>query len=161
MINVIRDEKLIENCNEQSPRVFSYREELLSHPTVADVRGWGLMMVLELVADKNTMAFFDRSVDAQSLFQSMALKHGLVMYRSLYGSSRQPPLARGLPIWISPPLFHQLRRSRRDDAAVAGDALRVGEPGPVAVGRRRAQAEVAPAGSGARVGRLCGKGSQR
>ena len=104
VINVIRDEKLIENCNEQSPRVFSYREELLSHPTVADVRGWGLMMVLELVADKKTMAFFDRSVDAQSLFQSMALKHGLVMYSSLYGSSRQPALARGLPIWISPPL---------------------------------------------------------
>ena len=51
LIHVIRDEKLIENCNKQSPRVFSYREELLSHPTVADVRGWGLMMVLELVAD--------------------------------------------------------------------------------------------------------------
>ena len=104
VIHVIRDEKLIENCNEQSPRVFSYREELLSHPTVADVRGWGLMMVLELVADKQTMAFFDRSVDAQTLFQSMALKHGLIMYSSLYGSSRQPALARGLPIWISPPL---------------------------------------------------------
>ena len=26
------------------------------------------------------------------------------MYSSLYGSSRQPGLARGLPIWISPPL---------------------------------------------------------
>ncbi len=62
------------------------------------------MMVLELVADKQTMAFFDRSVDAQTLFQSMALKHGLIMYSSLYGSSRQPALARGLPIWISPPL---------------------------------------------------------
>ena len=39
-IHIIRDEKLIENCNEQSPRLFSYRDELLSHPTVADVRGW-------------------------------------------------------------------------------------------------------------------------
>ena len=103
-IRIIRDEKLIENCNAQSERVFSYRDELLSHPTVADVRGWGLMMVLELVADKETMAFFDRSVDAQTLFQSIALKHGLAMYSSLYGTARQPAFARGVPIWISPPL---------------------------------------------------------
>ena len=50
------------------------------------------------------MQFFDRSKGAQELFQSIALKHGLAMYSSLYGSSRQPGLARGLPIWISPPL---------------------------------------------------------
>ena len=82
----------------------AYRDELLSHPTVADVRGWGLMMVLEIVADKQTMTFFDKSVDAQTRFQSIALKHGLAMYSSLYGTRRQPGLARGLPIWISPPL---------------------------------------------------------
>ncbi len=104
LIHVIRDEKLLENCNAQSERVFSYRDELLSHPTVADVRGWGLMMVLELVQDKETMTFFDKSVDAQELFQSISLKHGLVMYSSLYGASRQPAFARGVPIWISPPL---------------------------------------------------------
>ncbi|MCY3859715.1 MAG: aminotransferase class III-fold pyridoxal phosphate-dependent enzyme [Gammaproteobacteria bacterium] len=104
LINVIRDEALIENCNRQSERVFSYRDELLSHPTVADVRGWGLMMVLEIVADKETMTFFDRSVGAQKLFQSIALKHGLAMYSTLSGSSRHPGLSRGIPIWISPPL---------------------------------------------------------
>ncbi len=103
-ISIIRDEKLIENCNEQSPRLFSYRDELLSHPTVADVRGWGLMMAIELVADKETMAFFDKSVDAQTLFQSLALKNGLAMYSSLYGAARHPAMARGLPIWVAPPL---------------------------------------------------------
>ena len=104
LIHVIRDEKLLENCTAQGERVFSYRDELLSHPTVADVRGWGLMMALELVKDKETMAFFDKSVDAQELFQSIALKHGLVMYSSLYGAARQPAFRRGVPIWISPPL---------------------------------------------------------
>ena len=103
-IDIIRDEKLIENCNEQSPRLFSWRDELLSHPTVADVRGWGLMMAIELVADKETMAFFDKSVDAQTLFQSLALKNGLAMYSSLYGAARHPAMARGLPIWVAPPL---------------------------------------------------------
>ena len=104
LIRVIRDEKLIENCNAQSERTFGYRDELLSHPTVADVRGWGLMMAIELVADKETMRFFDRGTGAQELFQSIALKHGVAMYSSLYGSSRQPGLARGLPVWVSPPL---------------------------------------------------------
>ena len=104
LIRVIQDEKLIENCNAQSERIFGYRDELLAHPTVADVRGWGLMMAIELVADKETRRFFDRSAGAQELFQSIALKHGLAMYSSLYGSSRQPGLARGLPIWVSPPL---------------------------------------------------------
>ena len=104
LIHVIRDEKLLENCNAQGERIFSYRDELLSHPTVADIRGWGLMMVLELVKDKKTMAFFDKSVDAQELFQAIALKHGLAMYSSLYGAARQPAFARGVPIWISPPL---------------------------------------------------------
>ena len=104
LIHVIRDEQLLENCNAQGERIFSYRDELLSHPTVADVRGWGLMMAVELVKDKETMAFFDKSVDAQELFQAMALKHGLAMYSSLYGAARQPAFARGVPIWISPPL---------------------------------------------------------
>ena len=62
------------------------------------------MMAIELVADKETMAFFDKSVDAQTLFQSLALKNGLAMYSSLYGAARHPAMARGLPIWVAPPL---------------------------------------------------------
>jgi len=104
LIDIIRDEQLLENCREQSELLFSYRESLLEHPTVQDARGWGLMMVLELVRDKETMDFFEPEQQAEKLYQAIALKHGLVMYGSLYGARRQAAFRRGLPSWISPPL---------------------------------------------------------
>ena len=104
VIHILREEKLIENCVEQSEVLFSYRESLLAHPTVRDVRGWGLFMVLELIKDKDTLEFFDRDQQAEKLWQAVALRNGLVMYGSLYGPRRQPAFKRGIPAWISPPL---------------------------------------------------------
>jgi adenosylmethionine-8-amino-7-oxononanoate aminotransferase len=62
------------------------------------------MMVLELIKDKETLAFFEPEQEAEKLFQALALKNGLVMYGTLYGPRRQPAFRRGLPAWISPPL---------------------------------------------------------
>ncbi|MBD3647210.1 MAG: aspartate aminotransferase family protein, partial [Pseudomonadales bacterium] len=104
VIDIIRDENLLENVNRQSELLFSHRDALMAHPTVRDVRGWGLMMVLELIKDKETMEFFAPEKQAEHLFQAIALKHGLVMYGTLYGPRRQPAFRRGLPAWISPPL---------------------------------------------------------
>lgn len=104
VISIIRDEGLLENCRRQSERLFSYRERLLQRRTVADVRGWGLFLVAEVVRDKRTMEFFEPEQQAERLFQSLALKNGLVLYGTLYGPRRQPAFRRGLPIWISPPL---------------------------------------------------------
>ena len=84
--------------------MFSYRDKLLAHPSVRDVRGWGLMMVLELIKDKKSLEFFDPSQQAEKLYSAITLKHGLVMYGSLYGPRRQPAFRRGLPSWLSPPL---------------------------------------------------------
>ena len=104
LINIVRDEKLLENCRTQGERLFGHRDRLLEHPTVKDVRGWGLMLVLELVSDKQSMEFFDSDQRAEHLFQALAMKNGWVMYGTLYGPRRQPAFRRGLPAWISPPL---------------------------------------------------------
>jgi adenosylmethionine-8-amino-7-oxononanoate aminotransferase len=104
VINIIRDEQLLENCRTQSERLFSYRERLLEQRTVADVRGWGLYLVAEVVRNKDTMEFFEPGQQAEKLFQSLALKNGLALYGTLYGPRRQPAFRRGLPVWISPPL---------------------------------------------------------
>ena len=104
VIDILRDEQLIENCREQSEVLFSHRDALMAHPTVRDVRGWGLFMVLELIKDKNTLEFFDRDQQAEKLWQALALKNGLALYGSLYGPRRQPAFKRGIPAWISPPL---------------------------------------------------------
>ena len=44
LIDIIRDENLLENCRKQSEVLFSYREKLLAHPTVRDVRGWVMVV---------------------------------------------------------------------------------------------------------------------
>lgn len=104
VLNIIRDENLLENCRTQSKRLFAQKDRLLEHPTVRDVRGWGLMMVLELLKDRATLEFFEPKIQAEQLLQAIALKNGLVMYGTLYGPRRQPAFRRGLPAWISPPL---------------------------------------------------------
>ena len=100
----MEDDGLVEHCQQAGAHLHSYRERLLNHPTVKDVRGKGLFMVCELVKDKQSMEFFDRDQHAEQRYQSIALKNGLVMYGALYGERRAPGLQRGLPTWISPPL---------------------------------------------------------
>jgi putrescine aminotransferase len=103
-IDVLTDDRLVENTATLEKQLFSHRDKLLSHPTVKDIRGWGLFMVGELVKDKKTMEFFDSSQRAEHLFQQIALKNGLAMYGTLYGARREPAFNRGLPFWIAPPL---------------------------------------------------------
>ncbi|MDP6374542.1 MAG: aminotransferase class III-fold pyridoxal phosphate-dependent enzyme [Pseudomonadales bacterium] len=128
LINIIRDERLLENCRAQSEVLFSHRDSLLAHPTVRDVRGWGLMLVLELLKDKETLEFFEPKLEAEKLFQALALKNGLVMYGTLYGPHRQPAFRRGLPAWISPPLSitseeTMLMMQRLDDTLSEWEAM--------------------------------------
>ncbi len=103
-IDILAQDKLIEHAAEMEEKLFAHKERLLAHPTVKDIRGWGLLMVGELVKDKETMEFFDPDQRAEHLFQQLAVKNGLVMYGTLYGARRQPAFRRGLPMWIAPPL---------------------------------------------------------
>ena len=103
VIKVLEDDKLIDNARVRGAQVSNYRERLLRHPTVANLTGRGLLMVMELVESKESGAYFDAERDAEHLFQSVALTNGLVFYSSLYGS-RRGAVSRGLPMWISPPL---------------------------------------------------------
>jgi len=104
VINAIKEDGLVEGARRKSERLFAQRERLLAHETVADVRGWGLFMVLELVEDKASRAYFGPNRQAETLFQSIALTNGLALYSTLYGPRRAGVARRGLPMWISPPL---------------------------------------------------------
>lgn len=102
-IEILKADKLVEQAAIRGEQLFGHRDRLLRHRCVADVRGWGLFMVLELVQNKSTRSYFDASVGAEQRFQAIALSHGLVLYSTLYGSRRRPLMRRGLPMWISPP----------------------------------------------------------
>lgn len=101
-IETIRDENLIEQVRVREKQLFSYADRLKSHASVAAVRGWGMFMVLEVVADKASGAYYPPEADAEQKFQQIALKNGLAMYSTLYGPKRRPLMSRGLPTWISP-----------------------------------------------------------
>tara|TARA_R110002051_G_scaffold38497_5_gene81860 strand:+ start:59 stop:1426 length:1368 start_codon:yes stop_codon:yes gene_type:complete len=103
VIDAIQEDNLLHAINERSAQLFSYRERLLAHPCVADVRGWGLFMVMELVKPSvEGRAFFDSKDEAEFKFQNAALANGIVLYSTLYGQRRRPVLQRGLPMWIAP-----------------------------------------------------------
>lgn len=103
-IEIIEQDRLLENSRRVGEHLFSYRDRILAHPTIKDVRGRGLLMASELVKDKSTMEFFGREEHAEHRFQSIALQHGLVLYGTLYGARRAPAMLRGIPSMFAPPL---------------------------------------------------------
>lgn len=116
-IDIIKAERLLDNCRARSAQLFALRESLLAHPSVADVRGWGLFMVLELVGPDGR-TYFPRNVHAEQRFQQVGLANGLVFYSALYGNRRAMG-ERGLPMWISPPLT--ITATELDDMAARLD----------------------------------------
>ncbi|WP_183035959.1 aspartate aminotransferase family protein [Cupriavidus sp. UME77] len=106
-LQILREDKLVEHTAAMSPHLFEHTKRLKAHPTVSDVRGWGLFMAIELVESKERREYFDVDKGAERLFQAYALKNGLAIYGTLYGPRRSAALRRGLPIMISPPLCIQ------------------------------------------------------
>lgn len=104
VIDTIRADGLLEAVAARSAQLFACRERLLAHPNVADVRGWGLFMVMELVqpANDGRRNFFPPEAEAELKFQNAMLRNGVALYSTLYGPSRQPALQRGLPMWVAP-----------------------------------------------------------
>ena len=104
VLDVLEKDGLIENGASVGGYLHSQRDRLLEHPTVAEVRGVGMLMVIELVADKETMEYFPRGAQSEFWLQSIGLEEGVVFYNTLYGPRRPSMPKRGLPFWISPPL---------------------------------------------------------
>jgi L-2,4-diaminobutyrate transaminase len=82
-IDILEREQLIEN----SAAVGAYfkqrlRDRFADHPYVGEIRGEGLMMAIELVADRNPKRFFDHDKWAHRIIQKKAYEEG-VMVRAL------------------------------------------------------------------------------
>ena len=94
-LDVMERENLIEN----SATMGAYfkqqlRERFADHPYVGDIRGEGLMMAIELVADRKTKRFFDHDKWVHRIVQKKAFEEG-VMVRALpfvEAISFSPPL---------------------------------------------------------------------
>ena len=105
VIDIIEKDGLVDHASEVGAYMHDKAKDLLDHPTIADIRGQGMLLVPELVSNKENLEFFPPEVNAEEVFQSIALKNGLAMYSSLWGPRRPQNLNRGLPIFIAPALI--------------------------------------------------------
>jgi L-2,4-diaminobutyrate transaminase len=94
-IDIMEREKLVENSAAMGAYFLQQlRERFSDHPYVGDIRGEGLMMAIELVADRKTKRFFEHDKWAHRAIQRKAYDEG-VMVRALpyvEAISFSPPL---------------------------------------------------------------------
>lgn len=114
VLEVIEQDDLVANAAAVGEYLHGLlRERILPLGPIADVRGKGLLAILELVKHKDTMEFPDPAAEPETLFQAVAYKHGLSFYLSLYGPRRPSAMKRGVPVFITPALC--LTRAQADD----------------------------------------------
>lgn len=105
VLDILEKDGLVENSAAMGEYLYSQKDRLLTHPTVAEVQGGrGLFMKMELVANKETMDFFPGESEAETHFQAIGLENGVVFYSTLYGPRVPSMPKRGLPILMAPPL---------------------------------------------------------
>ncbi len=80
-INTILDEHLLERVSEQGNKLKSKLQMALqSLSYVGDIRGRGLFLGVELVADKSTKKPLASSTEANKKVKNIAMQHGLMCY---------------------------------------------------------------------------------
>jgi adenosylmethionine-8-amino-7-oxononanoate aminotransferase len=79
--DVIREEKLLDRVREGGSYLRQRLvERFARHPYVGDIRGRGMLLAIELVANRDTRAPFDPRLKMSSRLQDVALESGLLVY---------------------------------------------------------------------------------
>ncbi len=78
---VIKEEDLLQNVKQRGEQLRAQLQERFArHLNVGDIRGRGLMIGLELVADKFSKAPLDASLAVHARIKQAAMQHGLMIY---------------------------------------------------------------------------------
>jgi adenosylmethionine-8-amino-7-oxononanoate aminotransferase len=101
VLDVLEDNHLIEHAAHMGERLKSRLESLREFPLVGDVRGMGLLLGLELVADGPTRRPFPAELGVAERVRRAALAEGL----SIYPCTGSADGARGDNILIAPPFI--------------------------------------------------------
>ncbi len=91
-IAIIEERDLIGNAERMGKVLQARLGELRSHPLVGEVRGAGLIAAVELVADKETKAFFEPRGKVGAYVFAKAHTHGLIIRSILDTIAFCPPL---------------------------------------------------------------------
>ena len=99
-LRAIRQENLLENVIDRGEQIrVGLRAALENHPCVGDIRGRGLFIGVEFVADRETKEPFDACLKTHNKVQMAAMKNGLLCY----GMGGTIDGRRGDHILIAPP----------------------------------------------------------
>ena len=111
VLDVVVDQQLIPHADRTGGRLRAGLDRLKSKwPMIGDVRGRGLLLAIELVADPETLAKFPAEIDPGAVMLRHGLAHGLLLY-----SRRQNGGYFGDWLLIAPPLVI--------DAAIADELI--------------------------------------
>ncbi|ACZ39864.1 aspartate aminotransferase family protein [Sphaerobacter thermophilus] len=91
-IQIIEEENLAANAGEVGAYMIGELSKLLERPYVGNVRGKGLMMLVELVADKETKAKFDPAQNLGGRLQAATRKRGIIVRCNPDSIAIAPPL---------------------------------------------------------------------
>lgn len=100
VLDVLKEEKLYENARSGGAMLKASLVELAErHPIIGDVRGKGMLLAMELVGDRETMAPLPPSAMAAARLTDIAYEKGLILYwRRTRGGTE------GDHIMVCPPL---------------------------------------------------------
>jgi len=79
-LKYIQAHNLVENARIVGNYFLEQLQSLLTYRTVGDVRGKGMMVGFELVADKETKATFPAENETSRIFSALTFERGLVTY---------------------------------------------------------------------------------
>jgi 4-aminobutyrate aminotransferase-like enzyme len=100
VLDEIVERDLIAHGAEMGMRLRAGLEAIAARsPLIGDVRGRGLLLAIELVADRDTLARFPVEVDPGAVVLRHGLEHGLLLYSRRQNSGRF-----GDWLLIAPPL---------------------------------------------------------
>jgi len=91
-IQIIEDENLPGNAGEIGSYLLDRLREIEPHPNVGEVRGKGLMLIVEMVADETSKAKFDPALNIGPKLQAATRERGLIVRCSNDGIAIAPPL---------------------------------------------------------------------
>lgn len=91
-IEILENEKLLENVKEVGPYFEAQLKTLEDLPIVGEVRGRKFMACVEYVADKNTKALFDEELDIGKRVSNHADELGLITRAIVHLNVMSPPL---------------------------------------------------------------------
>jgi adenosylmethionine-8-amino-7-oxononanoate aminotransferase len=81
VVNAMLDRRLVERARDQGDKLTAVlHNDFGQHPNVGDIRGRGLFVGLELVADRSTKSPFDPSRQIAGKIKSAAFEAGLICY---------------------------------------------------------------------------------